>query len=498
MVMLNRQDAESLGIRSLSRIKVRSNGKELVAIVNLSDKIVKAGELGVSEEVRHVLKLKKLQSLEVEPAEWPRSLQYIKHKLKGRKLGYEELREIVEDVVKGKLSLAEIASFVSALEMWGLDLEEAAALTVAMVETGEQLKLDKPLIADKHSIGGCLGDKTSLLLVPTIAAAGITIPKTSSRAITSPAGTADRAEVLMPVSLDLEQMRSVVNRTNGCIVWGGALHLAPADDVFIKVEYPLGIDPLLFPSIMAKKKAVNTTHLLLDIPCGRGAKVKTLGDANLLAADFIKLARMLGMEARCAITHGEEPIGYGIGPALEAREALEALMRKRVASDLLDKTLDLGGMLLELVGKSNGRAIAEELWKSGKAELKLKQIVEAQGGDPELRPEDIELGKWTHEVKAQAEGYVLWLSNDSLTQLARALGSPKDKGAGIWLCRKVGDVVRRGEVLFKVYAEQRRKLERAKKLLESLPICGIGKKREMLIQVVKQIPTHRKAFVLER
>ena len=181
---------------------------------------------------------------------------------------------------------------------------------------------------DKHSIGGAFGDKTSIILVPIIASLGYTIPKTSSRAITSAAGTADKVEVLTNVELELEEMKRVVEKTNGCLIWGGALHLAPADDIFIQVEYPLGIDPLLFPSIMSKKKAVGATHLVIDIPTGRGTKVKTIGDATLLAKDFIELGRMLGIKVNVAITYGEQPIGYTIGPALEAKEALE-IFRER-------------------------------------------------------------------------------------------------------------------------------------------------------------------------
>jgi AMP phosphorylase len=190
-----------------------------------------------------------------------------------------------------------------------------------MVETGERLELKKKIVLDKHNIGGSIGDKTSMLLVPIIASLGYTIPKTSSRAITSPAGTADKVETIMPVDLTIDEMKEVVEKTNGCLVWGGALHLAPADDIFIRIEYPLEIDPLLFPSIMAKKKAVGATHLVIDIPTGRGAKVKTIGDAQILAKDFITLGSMLKIKVNAAITYGEQPIGYSIGAGLEAKEA---------------------------------------------------------------------------------------------------------------------------------------------------------------------------------
>ena len=209
---------------------------------------------------------------------FPSSVYSIRNRLSGRKLTYEEILEIIRDMVKGHISEIEMTSFVTALHILGLDLDEATSLSLAMVETGNTLKIDKPLIVDKHSIGGVPGDKTTLLAVPIIAVAGLTIPKSSSRSITSATGTADRAEILMPVSLGVEEMRRVVEKTDGCIVWGGALDMAPADDIFIRVEHPLSIDPLLLPSIMSKKKAVGTNLLVVDIPTGRGTKIKTIGE----------------------------------------------------------------------------------------------------------------------------------------------------------------------------------------------------------------------------
>ncbi|RLI97606.1 MAG: hypothetical protein DRP00_03790 [Candidatus Aenigmatarchaeota archaeon] len=345
-----------------------------------------------------------------------------------------------------------------------------------------------------NSIGGAVGDKTSLLLVPIVAAAGLTIPKTSSRAITSACGTADRAECLMPVDLSIEEMKKVVEKTNGCIVWGGALHLAPADDIFIRIEHPLEIDPLLFPSIMAKKKAVGATHLVIDIPCGRGTKVKTIGDANLLAKDFIELGRKLGIKTQCAITYGEQPIGYAIGPTLEAREALEVLAGKNVP-DLMDKVCNLARILFKLVGK---KADPLKILKSGKAEKKLREIIGMQGGDERIKAQDIEVGGYKLDVKAEKGGLIFWIDNHALIQVARAAGSPKDKGAGLLVYKKIGEKAKKGEKLFTIFAEKRRKLRRAEKILKELRVFGIGKRNEMLIQEVKEIPVHKKVFILER
>lgn len=497
IAVLNRADAEEFGLRAGGRIKVKFNDREATAIVNLTERFVPRGWIGVYKEIKNSLSLEEGVEVEVDVSRFPKSLQYIKERIIGRKLGYWEFYEIVKDVIEKNLSEAEIASFVSALQAKTLSLEEAADLSLAMVETGETLRLGKKLVLDKHSIGGCVGDKTSIILVPIIASVGYTIPKTSSRAITSAAGTADKAECLMPVGLSIEEMKTVVEKTNGCLVWGGALHLAPADDIFIQVEYSLGIDPLLFPSIMSKKRAVGATHLVIDIPTGRGTKVKTIGDANLLAKDFIELGDKLDIKTVCAITYGEQPIGNAIGPGLEAREALEILEGKEVL-DQLDKATDLAELLLKTVGVKNGKKIATEAVKSGKAREKLKEIIEAQGGNPRVKPSDMPIGQYTYELKAERSCYVLWIDNSKLIEIARAAGAPKDKGAGIYLTKKILDKVKSGEEIMRVYAEMERKLDRAIELIETLKPIGVGNKMKMLIQTVEERPYHRKTFFLER
>lgn len=498
IVLMNKEDAEDLGIRSLGRITLRAEKKHLTSIVNITTKIVGKGTICVSEEVRKILKLRDNMEIEIDVARFPSSLQFIKNKLKGRKLLYEEILQIVKDTVEGNLSEGEIASFVTALDMRGLDLDEAASMSLAMVETGKKLNLNKKIILDKHSVGGIPGDKTTMIVVPIIAAAGFTIPKTSSRAITGAAGTADKVEVLMPVNLDIDEMRQVIEKTNGCIVWGGALHLAPADDIFIQAEYPLSIDPLLLPSIMGKKKAVGANFVVIDIPTGRGTKIKTIGDAGTLAEDFIELGRKLGMKVECAVTDGEQPVGYTVGPALEAREALEVIMRKRNVIDLVDKASHIAGILLEMAGKKNGYQLAQEILRSGKAEEKLREIIMMQGGDREIRPDEIEIGKFGLDINAERKGVVLWLNNTGVIEVARAAGAPKDKGAGVLLYKKLNDEIHEGEKLMTIYAEKSRKLERVRKALEEEQVIGVGSKREMLIQHVKEIPVHKKAFILER
>ncbi|MEM1990254.1 MAG: thymidine phosphorylase, partial [Candidatus Bathyarchaeia archaeon] len=309
-----------------------------------------------------------------------------------------------------------------------------------------------------------------------------------------------RAEVLMPVNLGIGEMRKVVEKTNGCIVWGGALDLAPADDIFIRVEHPLSIDPLLLPSIMSKKKAVGAKILVIDIPTGRGTKIKTIGEADLLAKDFIELGRRLGIRVQCAVTYGEQPVGYAIGPALEAWEALNTIMGGGQSYDLIDKATRIAGILLEMSGKTHGSGseIALDILKSGKAEEKLREIIAAQGGDPDVKPDDIAFGSERFTLRSRKGGVVLWIDNASIVEVARLAGAPKDKGAGVLLHRKIGDKVSEGEPLATVYAERPSKLERAISVFEEFPVIGVGNRMEMLIHEIKERPVTKKTFVLER
>ena len=498
VALLNREDAEDLGVSSLERVRIAKNNREAIAIVNTATKLIERGTIGIYEEVRAILDIEAGEEVDVEISPLPKSVHFIRNKLRQRKLTYEEILEIIKDMVRGNLSEIEIASFVTALHIFGLDLDEATSLSRAMVETGSTLEIDKHPIVDKHSIGGVPGDKTTLLVVPIVAAAGLTIPKSSSRAITSAAGSADRVEVLMPVSLSIDEMREVVEKTNGCMVWGGSLNLAPADDMFVRIEHPLSIDPLLLPSIMSKKKAVNAELLVLDIPTGRGTKVKTIGDAELLAKDFMELGQRLNIKVQCAITYGEQPVGYTVGPALEAQEALRVLMGERYVPDLVDKATDIAGILLEMSGMKNGKTLAMEILKSGKAEKKLREIIGAQGGNPEVKPEDIYVGGETFTIRSKKKGYLLWINNASLVEIARLAGAPKDKGAGVHLHKKIGDAVRENDPLFTIHAERDIKLQRAIDRLKKSYVLGIGERMEMLIHEVREPPIPKKMFMLER
>jgi AMP phosphorylase len=498
IAILDDETASLLGVHSSDRVSITYRKQRIIAIVNIASNF-QSNHIGFYEEISKTLGITDEEDVEVQPTQIPESLSYVRAKVRGERLRENEIKSIVMDVVERHLSDVELASFVTALHIRGLSMSEIEVLSKAMVETGKTLKLNKSPILDKHSIGGVPGDKTSILVVPIIAAAGFTIPKTSSRAITSPAGTADRVETLCPVNLTIEEISEVVNKTNGCMVWGGALELAPADDLFIQVEYPLGIDPLLLPSIMSKKKAIGATHLIVDIPTGRGVKIKTIGEAHALANDFIDLGKRLGINVQCAVTFGEQPIGCAVGPALEAKEALSTIMGNG-PTDLVEKATNIAGILFEMVGIYNGKQKAEKILQSSKAERKIREIIEAQGGNPKIKPEDIGVGDKKEKITADKEGRVLWIDNESIAQVARGAGAPKEKGAGVLLKAKLGEHVKKGADVFEIYAERNTKLEVALELAKQLNPIGVGEKMEekMLIDRIPTTIFHKKIFTLER
>jgi AMP phosphorylase len=498
IIVLNKEDADELGVKALERVVVSFDSKKTEAIVNVARRIIGRGEAGIYMDLFERLGLEKNQPVEVEAADAPRSIEFIKRKLLGNPLSRDEIRSIVQDVVHDRLSDVEMTAFVTSLHNRGLSMDEATALSVAMVESGKKLNLGKREIYDKHSLGGIPGDKTSMLVVPIVAAAGLTIPKTSSRAITAPAGTADRMECLAPVCHSMDEIAKIVRKTNGCLVWGGAVDMAPADDAFIRIEYPLGIDPLLLPSVMSKKKAAGAKYLAIDIPTGKGAKVKTMGEAQELAKNFITLGKNLGITVSCTSTYGEQPLGYGVGPALEAREAMETLSAGKGPADLVEKACHLAGVLFAFKGMKDGEAYARKLLANGKALAKMRQIIGEQGGDPKTRADDIPVGGRRVKVEADRAGHVWWINNNTITRIARAAGSPSDKGAGVLLRKKIGDKVAKGDVLLEIFSEKNHKLGLAEKIASSSDLMGVGEASNMVMLTMPEEKEHRRHFILER
>jgi AMP phosphorylase len=472
VVVLNIEDAQQLGVVARDRIRLKgSNDRTTTALVDTTNSIVQANQIGLPKTIAEELKIAEGESVTVQPSQPPVSVRYVHNKMHGEKLTREELYSIVRDVVDRNLSEVEMAAFLMSEQYHGMDQDELLWLTRAIAETGMQIDFEKPVF-DKHSIGGVPGNKVTLVIVPIVAAAGLLIPKTSSRAITSPSGTADTMSVLAPVAFSAQELKKIVSKVNGAIVWGGGLSLAPADDAFITVEYPLQLDPepQMIASILAKKLAVGTDFLVLDIPTGEGAKISGFEEARRLANRFIDLGEKLGIKIRCGITYGGQPVGHAVGPALEAKEALQTL-EGTGPSSLVEKSTALAGMLIEMAGKAfkgNGQEMAKEILQSGRALKKMKEVIEVQGGDPNIKSEEIVVGTHKQTITAPADGYATHVSNAAISQIARATGAPRERGSGVVLYLKRGHKVSKGDPVLDIYAERQTKLEQAYSLVAKL------------------------------
>jgi putative thymidine phosphorylase len=419
------------------------------------------------------LKGKSGESITLTVESKPKSIQYIKKKLKGNKLDYNEIHTIIKDIVDNKLTNIEMTYFVASTYIHELTINETVDLTNAIINTGTVLKINRYPIVDKHCIGGVAGNRTTMVVVPILAAAGLIMPKTSSRSITSPAGTADTMEVLCNVSFDTKQLKKIINKTNACMVWGGAVNLAPADDKIIKVEHPVSLDPVgqLLASILAKKKSVSTTHLLIDIPVGKGAKIEHRRDAEKLKRRFEIIGKKLGFVLKVVITDGKQPIGNGIGPALEARDVLKVFLNARDApQDLKEKSIEIAGEILELakkVKKGYGQKLAKDLVESGMAYKKFIEIIKAQGGK-EITPDKIKIGKYKHNIRAKKDGTINHINGKAISKIAKIAGAPKDQGAGIYLNVHLKYKVKKGDILYTIYSDSKEKLKYALHVTEEL------------------------------
>ncbi|MCZ7383494.1 MAG: AMP phosphorylase [Candidatus Methanoperedens sp.] len=468
-VVLNTQDAKELGVRGGDRVQLKDHSY-LTAIVETGEMIPK-GTVGVYQECCEKLGAVCPLTVNIIPTSRPTSVSYIKKMMDKQKLTQEEIYQIVQDIVRDNLTEIEMSAFVTTSYIHGMSTDEIEWMTRAMIDTGEKIEFQTHPIMDKHSIGGVPGNKISLLVVPIIAANGLLIPKTSSRAITGAAGTADLMEVLAPVEFSAEEIKTITERVGGVIAWGGATNIAPADDKLIQSEYPLSIDPhnQLLASIMAKKGAVGADCVVIDIPVGNGTKVPTMEDGKKLARELIELGERLGMSVECAMTYGASPVGRTIGPALEVREALKVLETMQGPNSLIEKSTALAGILLEMGGaavKGRGKELAMETLRSGKAHNKLKEIIEAQGGDPKITHTDIKPGEHKGDLTSPADGYVIEFDNKRIVEIARIAGAPIDKGAGVWIHRKKGELVKKGEPLITIFADKGWKLDNALKSAE--------------------------------
>jgi thymidine phosphorylase len=454
----------SEGFEAQTRVEIEWQSRRVIATVHhVAADWLGHGEAGLSEAAWRALGVSGGEMLAVRHPPVLDSERHIRSKIYGSRLDYEQLEIIMRDAAAGRLSDLHLASFVTAFVASGLSREETIALTRAMIDVGERIRWPFSPVLDKHCVGGLPGNRTTPLVVAIVTACGLVMPKTSSRAITSPAGTADAMETLAPVDLDLKAMRRVVEKVGGCIVWGGAVQLSPADDVLIRVERPLDLDGTaqLVASVLSKKVSAGSERVLIDIPVGPTAKVRSQEAADELGGLLQHVGEALGLHVRVVRTDGTQPVGRGIGPALEARDVLAVLQRDPAAqADLRDRALLLAGHLLEMGGKAatgGGHAAAQKVLDNGRAWTQFVAICEAQGG---LRQPPV--AQLVRPYLAGAGGLITAVNNRKLAMVAKMAGAPAAPAAGIALEVKIGDRIEPGQPLFRLHAQSAGELEYAR------------------------------------
>jgi thymidine phosphorylase len=454
---------QSEGFFAQARVRVSLNQRSIVATLNtISTDLLRHNEASLSEYAWELLSAQEGDDILISHPKQLDSLSYIRSKIYGHELQTKEMKRIIDDLVKGELSDINVAMFIAASGADRLSKKEVIDLTKAMVDSGLHLTWPSSYVVDKHCIGGLPGNRTTPIVVSIVAEYGLMIPKTSSRAITSPAGTADTMEVFTPVDLNLAAMRKVVEQENGCLVWGGAMALSPADDLLIRIERTADIDSegQMVASILSKKIAAGVSHVVIDIPIGTTAKVRSIERAQALKLFLMSVAKEFDLEVKVIFTDGSQPVGRGIGPALEAADILSVFRCERFApQDLREKSLMLAGQVIDLctkVPRGQGIHIAKDILDSGRAFAKFQAICHAQGG---MR--DLPIAPFSHTVESHLSGVVINVDNRYLSRLAKLAGAPEAKSAGVELLVSLHSIICKSQPLFKIHAETKGQLQYA-------------------------------------
>lgn len=459
------------GFSAHSRVRLQNGSTEILATLHyVTSDLVGPEEIGLSEVAWTRLNLSGSEGLSITHPTPLTSFADVRGKIFGQRLTHITCRQIIQDVVDGRFSDIQLTAFVTACSARVLDSDETIALTQAMVDSGARLDWQEDVIADKHCVGGLPGNRTTPIVVAIAAANGLVMPKTSSKAITSPAGTADTMSTITNVALSIDEMRAVLAKQRACIIWGGSVNFSPADDKLIRIQKALDLDsegPLI-ASVLSKKIAAGATHLVIDIPVGPTAKVRSAEAAESLRQHFEKTAAHFGIQVSIQITDGTQPVGRGIGPALEARDVLSVLRNEPDAPpELRDRSCLLAGALLELTQVSKigaGTQVARETLISGRANECFEAICEAQGL---LRAPPVAAHQ--RAVPAPRDGRVAQIDNRRLAKAAKLAGAPEDPAAGIDLHVYLGDAVVQGQPLFTLHTQSPGELEYALDYISANP-----------------------------
>ncbi len=457
-VILTRRDCpvcRSEGFSAHARVRLQNGSRRIIAtLYQIDSDWLADGEAGLSESAWKRLNINEGDEIHLSHPQPLDSLSLVRGRIWGRRFTRQGLQDIITDVAAGSYADIHIAMLLSVIATAGLDQDEVISLTDGMIRAGDRLHWDREPIVDKHCVGGLPGNRTTPLVVAIVAACGLWMPKTSSRAITSPAGTADTMETLAPVDLDLKAMQRVVEREGGCIVWGGAVRLSPVDDMLIRVARVMDLDAeaQLVASVLSKKIAAGSSHLVLDLPVGPTAKIREQSEARELGQRLQSVARHFGLATRILITDGRAPVGRGIGPALEARDIIAVLGNHADApADLRERALNLSAALLELAGLArdgSGRALAQKTLDSGAAAAKFEAICVAQGGMREPPH-----AQRQYVIVAKRSGEVASIDNRRLGRVAKLAGAPGAPAAGIEMHCTLGDTIEREQPIYTIHAD---------------------------------------------
>jgi thymidine phosphorylase len=454
--------AMSEGFEALTRVRVNYKTKSIVASLYIvhSGFLLNKGELGLSEMAFNSLSAATGEYVTISHLEPIQSLSYIRSKIYGNRVNAEGMKEIITDIVKGNYSNVHLSSFITAFAGEHMNADETIYLTKAMIESGTRIKWPSKIVADKHCIGGLPGNRTTPIVVSIISSVGLMIPKTSSRAITSPAGTADTMEVMAPVNLSRKKIETIIKKVGGCVAWGNTANLSPADDILIRIERALDLDSegQLIASVLSKKVAAGSTHVVIDMPVGDTVKLRSIEAANHLRILMEKVGHAIGLKLKVIITDGSQPVGTGIGPALEAMDIVSVLKNEPNApADLRDRSLLLAGELLELTGyaeNGKGNEVATKVLASGKAYEKFLAICKAQGGFTLPK-----FAKYKRDSIADKTGAVISINNRKLSRVAKLAGAPDHAAAGMQFFAHIGNKIKKGDVLYTLYTETEGEME---------------------------------------
>jgi len=430
------------------------------------------------------------------------TVELIAKKRDGGKLTGEEIDFLIGNYTKGKIPDYQFSAFLMAVYFNGMDTEETSNLTRSMLFSGKVIDLSmiKGPKIDKHSTGG-VGDKTSLILAPIVAAAGINVPMISGRGLGHSGGTLDKLESIpgFRIDLNLRQYKSVLKKC-GAVMIGQTADIAPADKKIYSlrdVTATIESYPLITGSIMSKKLAEGIDGLVLDIKTGSGAFMKTMAEARGLADTLINTAKTFNKKVIGIISDMNQPLGNYIGNWLEVYESVEVLQGKKV-DDLLKVSTTLSGAMIYLGGKAGsikeGVEISQEIIKSGEAYKKLLEIVKLQGGDISYieNLSKYPKSKFVDSVKAAKRGYIRSINNYEIGMAALELGAGRlikdgviDPKAGIVFHKKIGDQVKKGEVIAELYTDKKGKLEQAhNRIFKSLEYSEDKVQRQKLIKQI--------------